>query len=119
MKLTPEQIDFIKNNERIIFATASKAGTPRASVVIPSHVEENRIIISDVQMGASKKNILENNQAFVSSYKDDTQIKVSGTAEYKDSGKLFGDIKQFEESRDVDIKGIIVIDIKEIEQTEG
>jgi predicted pyridoxine 5'-phosphate oxidase superfamily flavin-nucleotide-binding protein len=126
MKLSKEQIDFINGNKWMVFATAQKDGKPRAAIVMPSRIEEDRIIISDVQMGKSQKNIRENAQAFVSSYKGDTQIKIFGTAKYLDSGKfgrggvsLFEEIKKFEKTRDVDVKGIIVVKIQEIEQTEG
>ena len=119
MKLSLEQIKFIKENEYVIFATASKNGIPRAAIVIPSRVEENRIIISNVQMEKSEQNIRENNNVFISSYKDDTQVKISGTCEYIDFGELFEEIKEFEKSNDVDVKGIIVINISSVEQTEG
>ena len=86
---------------------------------MPSRIEENSIIISDVQMNKSAKNIRENLTCFISVYEHDTQIKISGTAKYLDSGKLFLQIKDFEKTRDVDVKGIVVIEIQHIEQTEG
>ena len=119
MQLTKDQIRFINDNEWMIFATSSKDGKPRAAVVMPSRIEEGRLILSNVQMGKSERNIRENGFAFVSSYKGDTQIKISGGAEYQDTGALFDDIRAFEATRDVDVKGIIVIDIKTVEQTEG
>lgn len=119
IKLSKSQIDFINENEWVVFATAGEGGMPRAAVVMPSKIDEESIIISNVQMGKSAENIKANPQAFISSYKDDTQIKISGTAEYLDSGDLFEEIKNFEKTRDVDVNGIIVINIKEVEQTEG
>lgn len=119
MKLTAEQIHFMSENEWVVFATASKTGKPRAAVVIPSRIEESRIILSNVQMRKSEQNVRENTQAFILSYKNDTQVKISGTAEYLDSGDLFEKIKYFEKTRDIDAKGIIVIEIQNIEQTEG
>ncbi|MCL1891671.1 MAG: pyridoxamine 5'-phosphate oxidase family protein [Alphaproteobacteria bacterium] len=119
MNLTQKQIDFINENEWVVFATASNTGNPRAAVVMPSRVEPDRIILSNVQMGKSEKNIRENGQAFISSYKGDTQIKVSGMAKYQDSGTLFEEIRDFEATRDADVKGIIILNIQEIEQTEG
>ena len=120
MKLSQQQLDFINENEWVVFATASRGGAePRAAIVIPSKVEESQIILSNVQMGKSEMNIRENPKAFISSYKGDTQIKISGSTEYLESGSLFTEIKEFEKSRNVDIKGIIVLKIQNIEQTEG
>jgi pyridoxine/pyridoxamine 5'-phosphate oxidase len=118
-KLTAKQVNFINDHEWVIFATASKTGVPRTAIVIPSRVTNHEIIISNVQMDKSANNIRENNQVFVSAYKDDTQIKISGIADYLDSGALFNKIKEFEKIRDVDVRGIIIVKISDVEQTEG
>lgn len=117
--LTQEQINFINENEWVVFASSSETSTPRAAIVIPSRVTADEIIISNVQMGKSVNNVRENNQVFVSAYKDETQIKISGMADYLDSGTLFDEIKEFEKTRYVDVRGIIVVKISNIEQTEG
>lgn len=117
MKLTSDQIDFINSNEWVIFATASETAIPRAAIVIPSRVTESQIILSNVQMGRSAQNVHENAQVFVSSYQDDRQVKISGMAKYFSSGDIFDAIQKFEQSRDIEIQGIIVIDIQNIEET--
>ncbi|MCL2737637.1 MAG: pyridoxamine 5'-phosphate oxidase family protein [Alphaproteobacteria bacterium] len=119
MILDQQQITFINENEWVVFATADMNAAPRAAVVMPSRVDAGRIIISDVQMTQSAENVKANPRVFVSSYKGDTQIKISGAAEYRDSGSLFDEIKEFEKTRDVDVKGIIIVTIEHIEQTDG
>lgn len=118
MNLSKEQIEFINKNEWVIFATADGNGIPRAAVVIPSLVDLDRIIISDVQMGQSAKNIQENSKVFISSYdkKMNKCLKITGVAEYITNGKLFNEIKEFENSRNVKIKAIIPILIESIKK---
>jgi len=110
MKLTENQIEFIKNNEWMILATASKDGMPRAAVIIPSRVEADRIIISNVQMSTTDKNILENPRVFINSYDRDMNrwLKISATTETFSNGVLFDEIKKFEVGRDVEVKSIII-----------
>jgi len=119
MILDQQQISFINENEWVVFATAGTDAAPRAAIVMPSRVEPDRIIISDVQMMQSAENVKNNPRVFVSSYKGDTQIKISGAAEYFDAGALFDEIKEFEKTRDVDVKGIIIVGIQSVEQTDG
>ena len=54
-KLTIDEIEEIKNNEWVIFST-SKNNIPRAIVVMPSRVESDRIILSNIQMNKSIEN---------------------------------------------------------------
>lgn len=117
MTLTTEQIDFINANEWVIFATASKSATPRAAIVIPSQVTKSQIILSNVQMGRSAQNAQENPQVFISSYQDERQIKISGLATYFSQGDLFDTIQKLERARDIEIQGVFVIDIQNIEET--
>ena len=117
MNMTKEQIDFINENEWLVFATASKSGTPRAIPVIPSLIESGRIIVSDMQMAISAKNIKENEKVFLYSCDKPMEkfIKISGTAEYLEKGELFDEVKSLEAGRCSFIpRGIIVIQISEI-----
>ena len=54
-KLSNKEIEEIKNNEWIILST-SLNNKPRAIVVMPSRVENNRIILSNIQMSKTIDN---------------------------------------------------------------
>jgi len=118
MRISQQQIDFINTNEWLIVATSDIANQPRACVVIPSRVESDQLILSDVQMGKTNKNIKSNPKIFISSYDKDMNkaLKIIGTAEYITSGALFDEIKEFESTRDVEIKAIIVVSIDSVEE---
>ena len=125
-ELVEEQIEAIKNNEWLIFSTADKNNNPHCIIVMPSLVEEKRIILSNIQMKKSIKNIKENNKCFIDVYikeKNDKQIKINGTGKVLDSGDLFEDIKRYEETNnlppELKVKSIIVVEIEEVNETEG
>jgi len=122
--LTDEQIEIIKNNEWIIFSTADLNNNPRAIIVIPSKVEKNRIILSNIQMNKSIKNIKNNNKCFINIYSkenSDMQIKIDGIAIIYEEGDLFTEIKEYEETNnlpdDLKVHSIIVVEFKNIETT--
>lgn len=123
-ELSAEQIDLILENEVIIFATSDINNQPRAIIVQPSRVEKNRIILSNVQMEKSIENIKNNSKCFVNAYlknDSDKQIKITGIANVYESGDLFDEIKEFEETNNLPdtlkVHSIIVIDYTDIEIT--
>ena len=100
-ELSNEQIDLIKNNEWIIFSTADLNNNPRAIVVIPSRIEKDRIILSNIQMNKSIENIKNNNKCFINVYSKDSsdmQIKISGIANVYEDGILYTEIKKYDET---------------------
>ena len=124
-ELSNEQIDLIKNNEWIIFSTADLNNNPRAIVVIPSRIEKDRIILSNIQMNKSIENIKNNNKCFINVYSKDSsdmQIKISGIANVYENGNLYTEIKEYEEtnnlSEDLKVQSIIVIEFENIEITQ-
>ncbi len=124
-KLTLEEIEEIKNNGWVILST-SKDNIPRAIVVMPSRVESDKIILSNIQMNKSIENINSNSNCFIDVYisnQNDRQIKISCDAEVYSDGELYNEIKEFEESNylpeDLKVNSIIVAKIKNIEVSEG
>lgn len=124
-KLTLKEIEEIKNNEWVILST-SKDNIPRAIVVMPSRVELDKIILSNIQMNKSIENINSNPNCFINVYisnQNDRQIKISCDAEVYSDGELYNEIKEFEESNnlpeDLKVNSIIVAKIKNVEVSEG
>ena len=124
-ELSEELIDLIKNNEWVIFSTADLNNNPRAIVVIPSRIEKDRIILSNIQMNKSIENIKNNNKCFINVYSKDSsdmQIKISGIANVYENGNLYTEIKEYEETNnlpeDLKVQSIIVIEFENIEITQ-
>lgn len=124
-ELTVTEIAEIENNEWIIFSTTNDNKEPHAIVVIPSRVEKDKIILSNIQMKKSIENIKLNPKCFIDVYikeQRDKQIKIDGIGNVYDSGELFQEIKVFEETNnlpeDLKVNSIIVIKISNIEVSE-
>ena len=88
---------------------------------MPSRVESDKIILSNIQMKKSIENIKKNNKCFINVYfpeKDDLQYKIEGVADVYDFGKLFEEIKLYEETEnlplELKVQSIIVVKIKNI-----
>lgn len=121
-----KQIRNIKKAEKIIFTTSDKNNQPRSIWVIPSKIEPDSIVLSNIQMDKSFSNIQQNPKCFLNVLipdLDDLQYKIEGVAQIFKSGKLFDEIKQFEEQNnlppELKVHAIIVIKIKSIEQSNG
>lgn len=123
MELTDEQIRFINENEVVTFSTSSLDGTPRCIYVCPSMIHYDQIVISDVHMVKSSKNIQNNPRVFITSITSDYSkwLKISGTARYEIDGELFDKIYDLETSRGYKPRAIIVVEgleIQEVEETD-
>ena len=130
MKLTEKQLDNIKSVGILMLATASKEGKPHCTIVEPSRYYEDKIIIPIVQMETTKRNIEENENIFIHVFKEDEndpewsiQYKMSCTAKIETSGKLFEEIKHYEETEVLPegffVKGIIIATIVECKEYIG
>ena len=124
--LNEEQIKNIKFAEKVIFTTSDKNNQPRSIWVIPSRVESNQIIISNIQMSKTFNNLQSNNKAFINVLipeQDDLQYKIECVTEINTSGNLFNEIKNFEESEnlplELKVNAIIICKIKNCEESIG
>lgn len=125
-ELTIQEIEHIKNNEWVIFTTANNINEPHSIIVIPSKIEKDRIILSNIQMKQSIENIKANPNCFINVYikeQNDKQIKITGVGKVEESGELFNNIKEYEETNnlpeELKVNSIIIIEIEHIEITEG
>lgn len=125
-ELTIQEIEDIKNNEWVIFTTANNINEPHSIIVIPSKIEKDRIILSNIQMKQSIENIKENHKCFINVYikeQNDKQIKITGIGKVQESGELFNNIKEYEETNnlpeELKVNSIIIIEIEHIEISEG
>ena len=124
-RLALEEINEIKNNEWVIFST-SKNNIPHSIIVMPSRIEEDKIILSNIQMNNSIANISNNPNCFIDVYlknSNDKQIKIDCLAQVYNNGKLYDEIKEYEERNnlpeDLKVRSIIVAEIKKVEVSEG
>ena len=128
--LTDEQIDIFKEVGIARIATSSKAGVPHCTTIQPSRISHNEIIIPIIQMVRTVNNIKENPNAFLLYYKEDpndyennTQFKINATAKIYESGKLFKEIKEYEERENLPegfyVNGIVVLTLKDVEVCVG
>ena len=113
-----------------MIATSSKEGIPHCTIVEPSRIENNQIIIPIVQMITSKQNIIENKNIFLHFYKINpedaelnTQYKISAIANIQIDGKLFEEIKYYEETEVLPegfyVNGIIIAKLLKIDEFVG
>ena len=124
-ELTSSEIEEIKNNEYVVFSTAYN-NIPRSIVVMPSRIENNRIILSNIQMNKTIENIMVNPNGFINIYikeNNDKQYKINCMCEVFNTGELFDEIKDYEETNnlpdELKVNSIIVANIKNIEISEG
>jgi len=125
-KLTEEQIKLIEKNEWLILSTANKNHQPHCVIVIPSRIESERIILSNIQMETTIKNLEENDQCCINIYcakENDTQIKIHGKATIQKVGALYQEIKEYEETNnlpeELKVHSIIIVEIEDIEVSNG
>ena len=124
--LNNKQIKNIKKAEKLVFTTSDKNNQPRSVWVVPSKVEADRIILSNIQMHKTFFNIQQNSKCFLNVLipeSDDLQYKIEGVAKIYNSGVLFEKIKKFEESNnlppELKVHAIIEIELKSVEESNG
>ena len=119
------EIEEIKNNEWVILSTSNN-DVPRAVVVMPSRVESDRMILSNIQMSKTIDNLKQNSNCFINVYikeKNDKQYKIECNCEIFDDGELFDEIKTYEEANnlpeELKVHSVIVAKYNNIEICEG
>lgn len=94
-------------------------------MVIPSRITCDTIILSNIQMNKSIKNVKTNSKVFINMYDEDKdlQYKIEGVATLYEEGKLFEEIKKYEETEnlppELKVNSIIVVKIIKIEESVG
>ena len=128
--LTQAQLNEIKNIGVCMFVTASKDGKPHCTIVEPSKFFDNEIVIPIVQMVTSVNNVKENENVFLhftkeneEYYGDSTQFKIDAVAKIEKKGKMFDEVKQYEEVERLPegwtVKGIVRAKIVKVEEVVG
>ncbi len=113
-----------------MFVTASMEGQPHCTIVEPSRYFQNEIIIPIVQMVTSIKNVKENNKVSIHVTKenkeyfgDSTQYKIKAIAKIEKKGKMFDEVKHFEETERLPegwtVKGIVRAKIVYVDEVVG
>jgi len=123
--LSMNEIEEIKNNEWVILSTSTN-NEPRAIVVMPSRVESDRMILSNIQMSKTIDNLKQNSNCFINIYikeNNDKQYKIKSKCEIFEDGELFNEIKFYEEENnlpeELKVHSIIVAKYCNIEISEG
>ncbi len=123
-ELLSEEIEEIQNNEYVVFSTCNE-NNPRAIIVMPSRVESNRIILSNIQMKTTIENLKNNPNGFINVYlknNNDKQYKIECLCEIYNKGELFEEIKNYEETNNLPdnlkVNSIIVANFKNIDISE-
>ena len=124
-KLSNNEIEEIKNNESVILSTSNN-DEPRAIVVMPSRIEIDRMILSNIQMSKTIENLKKNPNCFINAYiknNNDKQYKIECNCEIFEDGELFNEIKLYEEENnlpeELKVHSIIVAKYCNIEISEG
>ena len=123
--LSMNEIEEIKNNEWVILSTSIN-NEPRAIVVMPSRVESDRMILSNIQMSKTIDNLKQNSNCFINIYikeNNDKQYKIKANVKIFEDGELFNEIKFYEEENnlpeELKVHSIIVAKYCNIEISEG
>lgn len=126
-KFSQAQLNMMKEADLLTLCTSNEQGIPHAIVVEPSRIEQDKIIMSMVQMQTTKENLTQNQNCFLhlmvdKGLADSVQLKITGYANVLKSGKLFKEIYDFESTRlpeDLSVQSIIVFYPTKIEESIG
>lgn len=101
-----------KRGQELVLATASKKGEPNANVVISLGFTDHKLLIADVMMGRTLKNLRENARICVYAKSGKRYRRLAGTVKLFTTGKLF-DIA-VKRTPGYKVKTVIVVTAKEV-----
>jgi len=119
MNTKDSKYNFLKKilkNQNIFFASVNLSAKPNLAVAeINKITDDGKIIISHNQMKKTVKNIIGNKQVSLI-YTDQKNIwwRISGEASYDDCGPYYNYVKNLKTNEGYDVKGAIIIKIKNI-----
>jgi len=102
----------VKEREKIVLATSSRNGIPRAIVVISLGFIDDSLLIGACLMGKSLENIKENNQVSIVTFTKDGYYRINGLATIFPKGSYLN--VAIKKSNPPLPKAAILIKIKEV-----
>jgi len=109
-----KDIKNVLEKSTIAVASSDKNGNPHNIVVMYAKVSDNKIIISDVFMKTTLKNIKENPKISLVFWQGEAGFGINGKVEYHNSGKWLEFVKNLPENKEMNPKGALVISIDKI-----
>ena len=103
-------------NKNIALASVGRDNCPHNIAVEINDIRDNKIIITNNFMNTTIENIKSNPNVSLVFWENDEGIEIDGIVEYFDSGKWFDFVKELPENEEFDVKGAIVIEIKNIKK---
>lgn len=104
--------DALKEKKKIVLATSSKNGIPRAIIVISLGFINNKLLVGACLMNKSLKNIKENNQVSIVSLMEGGHYRIDGLATVFSNGDYLN--TAIKRSNPPLPKAAILIKIKEV-----
>lgn len=101
-----------KRGQELVLATASKKGEPNANVVISLGFADGKLLIADVMMNRTIKNLAENNRICVYAKSGKQYRRLAGTVKLFTAGKLFD--LAVKRTSGYTVKTVIVVTAKEV-----
>jgi hypothetical protein len=102
----------LREREKIILATSSKNGEPRAIVVVSLGLIDGKILLGACLMGKSLENMKENSKVSIATFAGSGYYRINGLANIFSEGKYLE--VAIKKSNPPLPKSAILIDIKEV-----
>jgi len=115
-KLSDKQKELLKRRSIVVLSTSSLQGNPRSIFVEINSVDDDKVVITDNEMGTTKDNLIENNKVFILAFENDYSycLKMEGKADYYDKGEYLDFIKGLDSNKGRNPKGVIIVNIKSL-----
>lgn len=102
----------LEERQKIILATSSKDGNPRAIVVVSLGFIDDKLLIGNCLMKKSLENIEENNKVSIIAIRENEYYRIDGTSVIYSEGKYLE--TAIKKSSPPLPKAAILVDIKEV-----